>query len=372
MKQIFQIIAFVILGLSFGCNNTQIKNNLDEYILNKGNTPEKYILDKFNSHDFVFIGEYHRIKHDVDLILKLIPQLHNNNVNNLAIEFGNYQDQYLVDSLLLLPHFDRELAKTIIFKMNPLWGYKEYIDIYKVAWEVNQSKSKQKFRIINLGAKFDPCKKGGAWKSINPDIFMANVIFKELVDKNEKALIYSGNHHAFTKYHMPLYDFEKDTLWGMNTSRMGNVIYDSIKENTFHIVLHAPWISDKGWFQPTVLPVNGVIDSIINKFENKHIGFDIKNSPFGNLESNNSYYAFGYPNFTLDKFCDGYIYHSNIKSYEPVTIEKNFISDNNIEELKAYLLCTKKDKGYVDSLDIESANKLIESNLIFSIEHLKK
>ena len=201
---------------------------------------------------------------------------------------------------------------------------------------------------------------------------MANVILNEIVSKNEKALIYSGVHHAFTKYHQPKYNFEKDTLTGFNTTRMGNVIYDSLKERTFNIYLHGPWVSDKGWNELFVLPVNGVIDSVMNLFDNKPVGFDVVNSPFGKITCDNSFYALGYPNFTLSQYCDGYIYLSAFKNFQPITMEENFITEKNIVKLKELLRCKGTDQNYIDSIKVENANEMLMEGIGNLFKHLMK
>lgn len=363
------IIGFSVLVIS--CQNTDKEDQLVDYLKANWTTPEDYIINKFKNHDYVFIGEYHRIKHDVDLIKKMIPILHAKGINILAIEFGNYHEQYLVDSLLALPYFDRELAKSINFKWLPLWGYKEYIDIYKVAWEVNHldtMNNKNKFRVINLDIQPNPCEEENG---IDRDVFMANVIFKEIVSKNQKALIYSGGHHAFTKYHQPKYDFEKDSLIGFK-NRMGNIIFDSLKEKTFNIYLHAAWISGKGFDELGVLPVNGVIDSAMGYFKHKPVGFDVTNTPFGKLTSNNSYYKLGYPDFTLDQYCDGYIYQNKFKNYQPITMEENYFTIDNIEEVKAFLSCIKVSKERIDSLNVNNANEMLMEDIRNHFDHLMK
>lgn len=377
MKQISSIFTFALLILLIGCNTPQkssiAKNDLVDYLKKNWQTPEEYVIKTFEKNDYIFIGEYHRIKHDVELILKLIPLLQENGIHNLAIEFGNYKDQYLVDSLLNLPFFDRNLARQIMFSNSPFWGYSEYIDIYRVAWEVNHAQeidTIHKFRVVNLGAVYDPCKKGGAWRDIDPDVYMADVIFKEIICKNEKALIYSGNHHAFTKYHQPLYDFEKDTLVGFNNTRMGNLIYDSLKTKVFNIYLHASWVSDKGWEENSILPVNGVIDSIMSIYNNKPVGFDVINSPFGKLTSNNSYYTFGYPNFTLDQYCDGYIFQNSFENYKPITMENNFITKENLHIAKKKMKCIGHENEYINSLTVENANEFFFEDIRNHFKHL--
>jgi hypothetical protein len=311
----------------------------------------------------------------VELVVRLIPELQEKGICNLGIEFGDYDDQLLVDSLLALPHFDRKLARRIMFNSDPLWGYKEYIDIYQAAWEANHSKTskgKCKFRVVNLGAHYDPCKKGGAWKNLDPDVYMAQVIFQEFINKGQKALIYSGNHHAFTRYHQPLYSFKKDTLYGYTTTRMGNVVYDSLKDKTFNIYLHAAWISGEGWDEPGVLPVNGVIDSVMDVFANRPVGFDVVGTPFGKLTSDDSYYAIGYPDFTLDQYCDGYIYQGRFRDYQPITMEKDFITPDNIDRLKDHLRCIGVAEEWVDSIRVDNANRILFEDIRKHFKHLMK
>ncbi|MFH2144342.1 MAG: hypothetical protein ABIJ97_18085 [Bacteroidota bacterium] len=352
----FNLLIFFIL--SFELLNAQVSkiDVLVDYLKTHWNTPDEYIISKFNNHDYIFIGECHRNKQDVDLILNLIPQLYKNGIYNIAIEFAAYEYQYLVDSLLTLPYFDRELAKLIIFKSDPTWGFKEYIDIYKVAWEVNHSKASDSamFRVINLAPLLDPCSIPINNNFLDYDAYMANVFFKEIVSKKQKGLIYAGAHHTFTKYNQPSYDFEKRTLYGLNTTRMGNIIYDSLNVKTFNIYLHAAWISNKS-ISKKVRPVNGVIDSVMYYFSDKKVGFDVINSPFGSLTSNNSYYAFGYPQFTLDEFCDGYIYLSAFENFMPITMEEGFITNENINDFKELYKCDKKLK----KITVKNANRML-------------
>ncbi|MBN2215590.1 MAG: hypothetical protein JW723_15265 [Bacteroidales bacterium] len=199
---------------------------------------------------------------------------------------------------------------------------------------------------------------------------MADVIFNEIASKGQKALIYSGIHHAFTKYNQPYYDFDKDTLYGFNSKRMGNILYDSLGNKTFTIYLHAAWTSNKGWDKPMVKPVNGMIDEVMESFTDKRVGFDVVDSPFGQLPANDTYYAFGYPDFNLAAFCDGYIYQNSFKYYEPITMEKNFITEENINELKDYYRCIKLSERYIKSVTVKNADKKLKEDVRRLIRHL--
>ena len=369
-----KIILFLIVIYAVKPCFSQNYTELQDYLTKNWKTPEKYVISKFIDHDYVFIGEYHRIKHDVDLILNLIPMLYQNGIYNLGIEFDIYEHQQIIDSLLNAPIFNRELIKSIHFKGDPLWGYKEYIDIYQVAWEVNQANLSKpnRFRVVNLAPKHDPCMEGGAWKELDPDVFMSDILKKEIISKNQKALIYSGNHHAFTKYHQPRYDFSKDTLYGFSKRRMGSIIYDTLRTKTFNIYLHAGWLSSKGWDEPSVLPVNGVIDSIMSYYSDKRVGFDVIDSPFGQLISADSYYAIGYHNFTLDKYCDGYIYQYAFKDYQPITMEEGFYTRSNISKLREHLKCIGNPKIAIWTLFKFNAEKRTFEDIRKHFKHLMK
>lgn len=153
---------------------------------------------------------------------------------------------------------------------------------------------------------------------------------------------------------------------------MGNVIYDSLKGRTFNIYLHAAWISDQGFDADGVLPVNGVIDSVMKNFKDKRVGFDVAGSPFGQLKATNTYYAFGYPEFRLDDFCDGYIYQCPFKDYQPITMEQDFITKTNIEELKRFLSCLNTDEKYISSITVKNANKELFEDIRNHFRHLMK
>ena len=380
MKKCFVAIAFTCAVILFGCQNPK-KTNADKenvlvnYLNEHWSTPENYIIKKFDKHDYVIIGEYHRIKHDVDLIVRLIPKLYAGGVYNLAMEFGAYPYQHLVDSLLSLPHFDRKLARTIMFKSEADWAFKEYIDIYEAAWKVNQlpNSDESKFRVINLAPPFYPCKEGlEIFGGHLYDKCMADIVLSELVSKNKRALIIAGTHHSFTKYHQPIYDFAEDRLTTFEKTRMGNILYDTLKERTFNIYLHAPWVSDQGFDKKKVAPVNGVIDSIMRHFENKEIGFDVFNSPFGDLTATDTYYAFGYPDFTLKTFCDGYIYQKHFEDYENMTIEENFINPENITDFKTFMKCIGATEEALENLDDKKINELLYHDIREGMEHLIK
>jgi len=136
------LCTFVGLLLFIGTPNSSrsqyppvpTSEELVEYILQHQQTPEDYIIAKFRDHDVVFLGEFHRIRHDVELVQRLIPICYQNGVRVLALEFADRQDQPLIDSLLSLPSYDESIARLVTFRSAREWAYQEYLDIYKAAW----------------------------------------------------------------------------------------------------------------------------------------------------------------------------------------------------------------------------------------------
>jgi hypothetical protein len=309
-------------------------------------TPEDYIVGKFRDHDIVFVGEMHRIKRDVELIQSLIPLLYRNGVFTLCTEFARREDQALVDRLLSSPTYDEALAREITFRCFFFWGYQEYVDIYKAAWRLNRSlpSGARRFRILALNDSpdwslikrpedrhsreiMDKVRRGGG------EQVWAELILNEVVAKREKALVYSGIHHAFTEYQQPIVNGETHRFVRFETERMGNFVFRKIGKRAITIALHAPWRSAEGYESAMVYPVDGVIDAVMSTVDPAHrrVGFDTHGTPFGRLPATTAVYRHGYAHFTLEDFCDGYVYQEPFSEYEGVTPIKDFVNAGNLK-----------------------------------------
>jgi hypothetical protein len=323
------------------------KNELIDYLRSNWETPENYIISKYRDHDIVFLGEAHHIKHDVELVHNLIPLLYKNGVYNLGIEFGCYEYQEKVDSLITADAYDEDLARWLLFKWGSYWPYKEYLGLYKTAWELNKSipEDDPRFRIIHLDYRVN-------WTFIKKDtpasrlkkvfhkgerdVHMAKVILEEIVRKNQKALIYAGQQHAATHYYHPRYDFKRKKFLHFNKNVMGNLVYRKIPDKVFNICLHYPWPTLESLTEFNY-PVGGVIDTIMKEFEDKRVGFDIKNTPFGKLRDDSAFYSAGREIFELSEFCDGYVFQKHIGDYEGCSVDFSFVTQENLEEAIDYL-----------------------------------
>jgi len=143
------IILLLIYTYAFAGNPMNTKT----FIEKTGKEPTQYILDKFKQKNYVVFCEPHKLKHEVEYITSLIPALYKDGVFNLAIEFGNVEDQAKMDELINNSDFNRDLAIEIMrnYTEYGIWGYQEYLDLYKTVWELNKLSNTNKFRIILLG-----------------------------------------------------------------------------------------------------------------------------------------------------------------------------------------------------------------------------
>ncbi len=357
-KSLVFIVALLAL---FACGKSKksqsphqaLINELKNYILAHHQSPEDYVISKFRDHDVVFLGEMHRIKHDPELIQKLIPLLHESGVYALATEFARSEDQPLIDSLLSGDTYDERLARLITFQGGVYWAYREYVDIFKAAWFLNRSlpKDARGFRILGVNCSCD-------WSVIKTpedwDIFQiptgkatdslralvwgsctekdwADVIL-DRVEQGEKVLVYSGMHHAFSGYLQPVVNKDYEFV-GYREDRMGRHVYEAIGKRAVTVFLHGVWLPPRVFDDLPVRPIDGIIDEVMDSLGERFapVGFDVVGTPFGRLAPENTYYRITYGSFTLADYCDGYIYQKPFRQYEPVTFIDSFVTEENLD-----------------------------------------
>lgn len=320
-----------------------LQQRLVSFLQAHAQTPEEYVVSKFRDHDVVFVGEYHRVKHDPELIRNVIPLLHRAGVTTLATEFARREDQPLIDKLLRARRWNEALAREIVFRQLVVWGYQEYVDVYHAAWQLNRSLPRRapKFRILALGDspdwslfktpedQNDDAIKKKVWRGGGEE-FWANVILDE-VAHGRKVLVYCGIHHAFTAYKQPIVTGGKFVR--LTDERVGNHVYAAIGSRAITLALHAPWRGAGGYDAPMTYPVDGVIDALMRELPPnlRRAGFDTTHgTPFGDLAGETAIYKHGYDHFRLADFCDGYIIQGPLSEAQGVTPIDGFINAGNL------------------------------------------
>lgn len=330
-------------------NKTIKRDSLDyeqliNYLNEKGKRPVDFVLSKLAEHDFVLLGEMHRVGQQLELYHKVIPLLPTLGHSAFATEFVRRVDQPLVDNLLTNTYFDRDLAMEIMIRQEAFWGFEEYLEIFRLIWETNNNNPDT--RKISLLALNDPynwklynsicntekrepngAEKIEIWKGCN-ELLWLDPINAYYEKTGGKVLAIMGSHHAFTDYREHSWEAKEDKVvfTGFKIKRFGNYLKEKYGEKVFSICFHDPW-AHKTENNKSVQPANGVIEEIISPLY-AEIGFDLTNSPWGELPDD-SVYALGYEDFRIKHFFNGYLYTGKLKDLKPVTAIPNFINVKN-------------------------------------------
>jgi hypothetical protein len=279
-----------------------------------GQPPVDYVVSKFDRHDWVFLGEYHRIRDDLELLIELIPELHERTpVRHLAVEFLCRSATVTANRLLTAPTQERRDIIDFLRSQSPDWAYEEYIELFRTTWESNQVFGEERgpFQFVGLHPCID-------WEVVNYspdpaavaaeigardryDEIMARELTEKLLKPGFPALVYTGIAHSTAHFVEYRYGTADQLI------RMGNmVLREPWADRMFFIALHAPfWDAGTG---NEIYPFDGLLDRAM--FAHRApVGFDIVRSPVEHLvherrsEHSITAYEFG-------ALYDGYIMHA--------------------------------------------------------------
>ena len=298
--------------------------------------PLDYIASKFEEKRWVFIGEYHRIRHDVALIVELVPRLHEStSVRHLALEFLCRDHTAEANRLINAANYDRDDVIDFFRAQFPDWSYEEYVQIFESAWASNQKFAAERgaFRLVGL----HPCVD---WETIHYstdseavaaerdklrryDEIMAQELIDHVLRPGYPAVIFTGIAHATGKFAEYRVGTDSQLI------RMGNLVNRApYSKDMFFVALHAPFYDSAG--NRDIYPFDGILDELMLAF-GRDIGFDVTGSPFEDIvheqQSKHSItaYAFG-------ELYDGYvIFETAIKEYVGATCIDDWVTDR--EEL---------------------------------------
>jgi hypothetical protein len=322
-----------------------LRDTLTTWLSEHGKGPRDYVTGLFATRDVVLLGEVHYVRQNVILIHSLVRPLYQAGVRTLAIEFARREDQGRIDSLLAAREWHEDLARAIVFDWCVDWGYQEYVDIFRAAWELNRELplDAPPFRVLGINDSPDwsllrsPADRDNAtimakvWRGGSERLWAETVL--DAAAAGQKVLVYCGIHHAFTAYQQPV--LVGGRFVRFDDTRMGNYVSRSLGERAATVFLHAPWPGPRGYDDGYVHPAEGHIDALMLWLRRPYtVGFDLGDSPFGRLQIRNTIYAAGYSDFRLGQFCDGWIYSNPISEYTGVTPIQDWIGPDNLDRAR--------------------------------------
>jgi hypothetical protein len=309
-------------------------------------SPEDYVTGAFAAHQVVFLGEFGRIRQDVQLAAALLPRLHAAGVRTMGIEYALSDDQEDIDRLVGGQRWDEGKARQLLFNCMVTWGYQEYVGLFKAAWNLNRglARGEPPFRILGLGVRQDwgpvhaekdlkdPAVVGRIFAAGTPDVHMAAVIEDQLVRTGEKALIFCKREHILTRFRVAQYERYVTSMHLGETRLAAAILYDGIGSRAFSICLHAPWL-DPSKDTGLGYAAGGVIDALIAALppEKQSAGWDLAATPLGEIPVKSGAYGEGAPGLTLADLYDGYIVQGPLAGYAAVSPIRDFVRPEDAE-----------------------------------------
>ena len=312
-------------GLSPG-----LLKSVQKYIADHHESPEEYVVRQFATHDIIFLGEMHGVRQNLEFLQQLLPRLYAAGVYNLGYEFSVYKDQPKIDRLLASTSYDPGIANDLLNEIDLTYVTREYTDVYRAAWELNRKlpPGSHPFRIVALNIDQSGQTPSDAWggQKLNihdqTNIFWSQVISKEFLAKREKALIYSGSGHAFTRF---FYQRKQD-----HSISAGNLIHNVIRDRAMTILLHGD--GDRK-------DLTRQIDDLVETGNTgRPAGFDTRNTALGTLPVPDNGYLFGKENcgpFALGDVADGYLWLGRRTDLAGVRFIRGFVTPKNIAQIES-------------------------------------
>lgn len=335
------------------------------YLKEYGKSPIEYVLDKFKNHDVVILGEMHEVKENLELIRNLIePLYHKAGVKCFAMETLKSKNITLVNQLVTSEEYDQQLALRIFRDYGwPTWGFKEYMDVIKAVWELNNKlpPQAQKVKVVPLSSDWDAYDiVSGAWTEADEkahDNHMAQILSNEVLEKGEKALVLIGYNHSFTHYRLPR--VENGKLVGQRHRRFGYILYKKYGDRIFQVCLHLRHFGPEALTkQPqSGSPILvGFMEKVFKSNNNKPVGFDVESSPFARLRDKGSYYFAFQKDVVFSDIAQGYIFLKPLDKLSRVTWVKGFIDESNFERAKTIAL----KRGWIKPQECKTPQELDE------------
>jgi hypothetical protein len=347
-RQVVRILrisaALLVLGVPAAAQPNDGESSVDtsrllDYWRSHKVTPLEYLTGKFRDERWVVVGEYHRIRHDVQLIASLVPELHRTtDVRHLALEFLCRDRTEEANRLVSAQTYDRGRMIDFFRAQFPGWSYEEYLEIFHRTWASNRQLAEERgrFRLVGLHPCID-------WETIHYggdpaavaeerqkqqryDEIMAEELENNVLRPGHKALVFTGIAHATGKFA----EYRSGTQEQL--VRMGNLVYRKpYRKHMFFVALHAPFYDHAAGEE--IYPFDGVLDELMASFGHD-IGFDVVGTPFEML-SHSSQAEHSITAYSFGELYDGYvIFETPIKQYVGATCIDDWVTDE--QELREF------------------------------------
>lgn len=302
--------------------------------LNKNEqTPGDYVLEAAAKHQITILGEEHENRNNLLFLNQLIQPLYfRSGVRVIALEVIPASMNKKVDELVNKKYYDTNLATEIARSQCwQSWGYKEYWDVMKCVWDLNHSLPEgvprmkivgidedwmmPNFSLLNISG--DSKGKSAFWekfrlfsiiedlpKIVYRDELMARNLEKEVIDKNQKAVVLIGFNHTPLNFAYPITRNKKVIA---ARPRFGVLLNKKYPGKLFQIELfHRLDLNENNTICKS--SIDDLLDSVMRKRNYQPVGFTISASPFAKLRDSCSMFFSGFPSICYGDIAQGLIF----------------------------------------------------------------
>ncbi len=293
---------------------TQLVKHLEKI---KVRSPKKHVVDLFRNKDLIFLGEAHHVRENCEFVKSLIKPLDDAGVKRLCSEFtpSRFNDQ--LKKIVVGNTFDENGAKDLFRKGPwPTWGEKEYLDIVREAWRVNQQlkKNEPPFLIVGIDSDWSQLKYMTASRQnrfkmlVEREQHMEKIIDQTVNAGKQKVLVHIGYAHTVRQ--------------GI---RCAKKLSEKYGDRMAQIVLHHEIRTQKG-----VSSITKILESVHTRLGNKPLAFNVQSSPLGKFRT---------PELrlvkTVGEYAENYVILKKHDQLSSTTWIKGFINKSNFADAKA-------------------------------------
>lgn len=121
----------------------------------------EYLAARAADAELIFLGEFPQVAEHAAFLAESIPELAATGVRTIALEHLRSADQARIDAVTAwepaasgpggaADAFDTDAANMLLFRRDVTWGFREYRDILRAAWEHNRTAPDARVRIRGL------------------------------------------------------------------------------------------------------------------------------------------------------------------------------------------------------------------------------
>lgn len=293
MKRAFLSVMIVLSAIFVsGKLSAQDSQSYADYLKKNAENPISFVLSKLKDYRIVAIGEDHWIADHTPFLCEVLREAAKHDETRpqvFALEFGNEMDQKTADNVTHATVFMPDSVIKILQHAPDVFGnpYKEYFDVFKCIWEINQTlptEKKIRISLLDPAGTQDSFDKTSLRRSRDRDMTMFNKLRSHYVNGN-KIIFYAGQAH--TQRQIRGYKLKNKSYY-YNYPSAGYLIKSSYPNDVYTIDLWAPLNMGLGyeinpqtgkWYEKS----NGVFDRAFELNGNKPCGFDIQNSIWGDI-----------------------------------------------------------------------------------------